>query len=68
MRENWGVFKKEDGTYHAVYIPFREDTDGTLMSRWPTKPEALRCADDSNDMREKALLAEAGQLDLFEEG
>lgn len=68
MRENWGVFKKGDGTYHVIFIPFREDTDGTLMSRWPTRPEAKRCCDDANDMHEKALLAEAGQLDLFEEG
>lgn len=67
MKENWGCFRKADGTYHVIYVPFREETDGDLMSCWPTRPEAKKCAEEMTRMAELAALEDAGQLDLFKE-
>ena len=64
---NWGVFRRSDGTYHEVFIPFSEDDSGDLMSRWPSKMAAKECAEQMAEMANRDAALEAGQRDLFEE-
>ena len=67
MSLNWGVFRQGFAKYVAIYIPFTDESDGVLMSRWATKPEAKECADKMIEMDERAAALEAGQRDLFVE-
>jgi hypothetical protein len=64
MSNNWGVFRQGFAKYVAIFIPFTDEKDGVLMSRWDTKPEAKECAERMTQMDEHAAAVEAGQQDL----
>lgn len=65
VRKLWGVYRKQDGECHAVFVHFADEQDGEMVAAYEMRGDAKDEAARRNQARADEIARETGQGSLF---